>query len=497
MSVKTPRQAKDQEATVLSRRTLDRLEAEYHGPALSNAKGQPAHINERFWAATFAHCHQTIYEPDEDRLYVYEPERGLFRNQHTAVLRETIIRLIYDVAKKRPEAAYLAVTRFVSMHLIGGVIEALKGLTCQPNAFRRQLSDPSFLHTANCMLVYNECEFHREPFSPKFRSRNQSPIPYDKNASQDSFRRAFFDHRCPPENIVLFQKYGGQCLLGRNLSQSILLLDGVAESSKTTLALVIADTIGRENCTELRTGQLGERFENGAFIGKSLLIAPDVKANFLSLYGASFLKSLVGNDILCAELKRSDRRVDLEGFFNVIITSNSRLRVRLEGDADAWKRRLLIVRFEHPLQNERITDFHRVIVQNEGPGILNFLIEGCTLLLNDLDHGGRLSLSLNQSNHINRFIAESDSLRQFLLGNLSAVSQSESDLTTNEILEAYYADCVASEINSIPTAEAQKILPELMKDLFAKSRSHDIKRLNKSHRGYRGVRLRPKDDPDP
>src|SRR5262249_43832623 len=150
-----------------------------------------------------------------------------------------------------------------------------------------------------------------------------------------------------------------------------------------------------------------------------------------------------------------------------------------------------------PLQNERITDFHRVIVQNEGPGILNFLIEGCNLLLKDLDHGGRLSLSPNQSNHINRFIAESDSLRRFLLANLSAVSQSESDLSTDEILDAYYADCVVRELNSIPTAEAQKTLPELMKDLFAKSRSHDIKRQNKSHRGYRGVCFRSKDDPDP
>src|SRR5262249_48638665 len=271
---------------------------------------------------------------------------------------------------------------------------------------------------------------------------------------------AFFDHRFLPEDITLIQKYGGQCLLGRNLSQSILLLDGVAESCKTTLALSIADTIGRENCTELRTTQLGERFESGAFIGKSLLTAPDVKANFLSHYGASFLKSLVGSDILSAELKRSNCRVELEGVFNVIITSNSRLRVRLEGDADAWKRRLLIVRFEHPLQNERIPDFHRFIVQNEGPGILNFLIEGSNLLLNDLNHGGRLPLSSDQSNRINRFIAESDSLRHFLLANLSAVPQNESDVSTNEILDAYFADCLANEINSLPTAEAQKTLIE-------------------------------------
>src|SRR4029077_12234725 len=103
------------------------------------------------------------------------------------------------------------------------------------------------------------------------------------------------------------QKYCGQCLLGRNLSQTMILLDGVPKSSKTTLALVMAEIVGSDNCTQLRTAHLDERFEASAFIGKSILIAPDVKADFLSLYGASILKSLIGGDRMTAEFKRSNR----------------------------------------------------------------------------------------------------------------------------------------------------------------------------------------------
>jgi phage/plasmid-associated DNA primase len=473
---------------------FDQLEAQYHGPTIPNAKGYPSKINERFWAALFAHENHTIYEPFENRIYVYQPLRGLFISQHPESLREAIVQRIYELAHQRPRPNYLAATRFVSMQIIGGVIEALKGLTYQPNAFRRTLSDPIFLHTANTMLVYNEHQFHERPFSPEFHSRNQSPIPYDKNASQSAFRQAFFDNKFPQEDVALIQKYAGQCLLGRNLSQTILLLDGVAESSKTTLALAIADTIGRENCSELRTAQLGERFEISAFVGKSLLTAPDVKANFLSLYGASFLKSLVGSDLLSAEFKRSNRRVELEGTFNVIITSNSKLRVRLEGDSDAWKRRLLIVRFEYPIQSERIPDFHRVIVQNEGPGILNFLIEGSCLLLKNLSDCGKLPLNQTQLTRVYKFIAESDSLRLFLLANVCASSDTNSDLSTTEILDAYYSDCLNNDVNSLPTTEAQKHLAELMKDLFARSLSHSIKRNNKSSRGYSGVKFRLQND---
>ncbi len=345
---------------------LDRLEALYHGPVLPDRKGKPAGLNERFWAALYAHENQTIYEPLEDRIFVYQPDRGLFLAQHPESLREALAKRLYEVAACR-SGQYSAIPRFITMRALGGVIEALKGVAYCKDAFARHAGDPVFLHLANCMLVHNGKGFTQEKFSPDFRSRNQSPIPYEPGVSCEAFKKAFFPEGFNSNDLALIQKYAGQCLLGRNLSQTILLLDGVADSSKTTLALVISEVVGVDNCAQLRTSLLDQRFEASSFIGKSILLAPDVRADFLSLYGASILKSLVGGDRMEAEFKRSNRRVPFDGVFNVIITSNCRLRARLEGDTDSWRRRLFIVRFEIPRTAQRVADFHSVIVRDQGP----------------------------------------------------------------------------------------------------------------------------------
>jgi len=105
------------------------------------------------------------------------------------------------------------------------------------------------------------------------------------------------------------QQYCGQCLLGRNLTQRILLLDGVAEASKGALVLIAAGIVGRENIYELRTKHLDGRFEIGRMIGKTLLLGSDVKADFLSSEGASRLKALVGGDVLEVERKTSNKEI--------------------------------------------------------------------------------------------------------------------------------------------------------------------------------------------
>jgi Bifunctional DNA primase/polymerase, N-terminal len=309
---------------------LAQLERDYHGPTLPGRKGDPAKLNERFWAALFAREHQTIYEPGENQLYVYVPQSGLYVPQSLEALREQIAMRMYEVAAQRSAAVedYAHIQRFVTMNALAGVVEALKGLTEQKDAFKRGPKSPVYVHAADCMLVWNEGEFHREKFSPEYRSRNQSPILYDPKAQHSLFSEAFLT-RLPAYDEAIIKKYFGQCLLGRNLTQTILLLDGVADSCKTTLARVICALIGQDNCTELRTAHLDERFEASAFIAKTLLTAPDVRANFLSLYGATILKRLVGTDLMSAEFKRSNRRVPFEGIYNVIITSNSRLRAKL------------------------------------------------------------------------------------------------------------------------------------------------------------------------
>ena len=93
----------------------------------------------------------------------------------------------------------------------------------------------------------------------------------------------------------------------------------------------LRQVIGRKNIAELRTNQLNERFEMAAFGGKTLLIGSDVPGNFLQRSGAEVLKKLTGRDLIEAEFKGGNTRTSLSGVFNVLVTSNNRLRVRMDG----------------------------------------------------------------------------------------------------------------------------------------------------------------------
>jgi len=149
-------------------------------------------------------------------------------------------------------------------------------------------------------------------------------------------------------------------------------------------------------------------------IGKTLLLGADVKAKFLSERGAHRLKALVGGDILEAERKTSNKQFSIAGNFNVMITSNSRLRVNLEGDQSAWRRRLAIVRYERPYNRKTIPDIHEKLLQAEGSGILNFYLEGVQKLFRDIQETGNLVLSERQRQRVDALLSESDSLRIFL-----------------------------------------------------------------------------------
>jgi phage/plasmid-associated DNA primase len=463
-----------------------------HGPPLYRSKiiKSPQRLNEPFWCEYLAGERILFFEAPEDRFYAYNPDNGLFEMTSPQGLKAHLSDLIEIADSQWPGCR--EIKKLNTDFSRRSVIELLRGKVEQRDFFAAR---PLAIHCQNTMVSFENGSIRTVPFSPKFRSRNQSPIPYDPKAAHKEFTRAFFG-RMPNYDISLLQKYYGQCLLGRNLSQTLILFDGIADSSKTTLARIIGELVGQNNCTELRTAQLEERFETSAFIGKTLLMAPDVNANFLSRYGATVIKRLVGTDLMSAEFKRANARVSFEGAFNVVITSNSRLRARFQGDNDAWARRILIVRFEHPHEGERIVDFHRVIVEKEGPGILNFSIGGVRNLLCDMKRLGKIEVASQQEARVRKFVDESDSLRIFVRTNLCSTSDKACDVTTNEVLDAYFEHCVDNDLNSLPTKEARRDLEEIMRELFGRSLSNSIQRDGKAKRGFPMIKWRNGDDED-
>lgn len=103
--------------------------------------------------------------------------------------------------------------------------------------------------------------------------------------------------------MVLLQKFLGLYLLGRNIIQKLLILHGRGETGKSTFSEIARKLIGAENCSELRTNLLHERFEIGSYVGKHLLIGADVSSSFLNSRGAYRIKAIVVGDLLDAERK--------------------------------------------------------------------------------------------------------------------------------------------------------------------------------------------------
>jgi len=277
-------------------------------------------------------------------------------------------------------------------------------------------------------------------------------------------------------------------LLGYNRAQRLLILDGEGGRGKTQFANVMQGLVGMPNVTQLRTKHLAERFELFRFLKKTLLVGVDVEADFLSTKGAAVLKGLVGGDWHDAEQKGGTGCFQIRGNFNVLITSNARLRVRLQGDLSAWKRRLTIVRYEAPPPVKKIPDLGEYLLRTEGSGILNWALMGAQKLLSEIpDEGGDMVLTRRQHEVVDSLLAESDSLRHFLKDRVKADDQS--DVTAAELMEAYFAYCPERKWRAMPITEVHSSLETLMLELYGVTKRHDIKRDDKSQRGFSRVSL--------
>ena len=201
------------------------------------------------------------------------------------------------------------------------------------------------------------------------------------------------------------------------------------------------------------------------------------------------MKALVGGDPLDGEAKGSNATFGMLGTFNLIVTCNSRLRIRIEEDTDAWRRRLLNVRYEKPPVAKRIPDFDKVLLREEGPGILSWGIEGFVKLQAELAERGDFSLTPAQQERIDSLLQESDSLRLFVR---TRIKRSDGDnVTTSELVQAYAMFCADQGWNPLPTTVVERKAPDLMLEYWQVPKSNSIVDEGKrsSGRGWRNVRL--------
>jgi phage/plasmid-associated DNA primase len=460
---------------------------EYGPPAFLNDKGRISKLGEPFWAALRAHETHTIFSPEENAFYRYNDSNGLYGKITEGALRTDFAHRILTAAKRWKEWAGLE--RFRSSTQINGIIRHLEGQTEVIDAFRSRQDWQPVIACANCVVRIEEenGELVKEDFSPKFRLRHGCPYNYEPNAKCPNFEAAMLGHIEPDDKEVL-QKLGGQALLGRNICQRIGILDGIGGSSKSEFVATLRGILGSHACAELRTGHLQERFEIGAIASASFLSGSDVPGDFLSRSGARVIKAMVGNDLLECEAKGSNFRVRIRGNFNILVTANTILHILLDGDHEAWHRRIIRIHFTKHYNGARIPEISRILLAEEGSGILNFFLQGAIKLLCDCRSHGDIQLSPRQQSLLHTMLAESDSLALYLQSAITRVPYAEgTGVATDEILQGYIDFCQQQHWNP-QIASFSRHLPKLMAKFFGASPTHNLERHGKkTTRGYRKV----------
>lgn len=444
-------------------------------------------ISEDFLAATLGQKGvpdaPTIFVPTEEKFFTYSPQDGIFIHQHEPVLVARLSALLLECARACPTCEVKALEFGLrSTSKMNGVLKKARGLLqVHPNYFASDLT--KFIPCANGMLRLEDKTLL--PFSPTYRRRNKLAVPFDPSGTCPLFLDSLMRHALDDDDLDLLQRWCGLALIGENLAQKILILTGTAGGGKGTFIRVLTGVIGEMNMASLRTQFLAERFELSRFLGKTLLYGADVPQNFLSQRGASVLKSLTGADPIALEFKNSNESPVIVCKFNVIVTCNSRLAIHLEGDTDAWRRRLAIIEYRKPKPANVIADLDKRILANEASGVLNFCLEGLDKLKSE---GWQLRLSTRQNEMVGNLLLESESHTVFARECL--VREAGKEITVAECYAEYVRFCSDRGWAAIPR---QKFGP-LVEDEVV--RRHGITPRNdvldaslKQQRGWKGIRL--------
>jgi putative DNA primase/helicase len=399
------------------------------------------------------------------------------------VLLTRLSRLLLDAAR----ACNGAITKklefgFRDSSNLVGIVRHAQGLLAKPHDYF-DCGLTEFIPCRNGMLRLGDRELLG--FTPSYRRRNKLAVAFDPAAKCPLFLDTLLRPALDPDHVDLLQRWCGLALVGENIAQRIMMLTGTAGGGKGTFIRVLVGIIGAGNVGALRTQLLAERFELGRFLSKTLLYGADVPDDFLNHRGASILKALTGGDPVTLEFKNSNEAPGIVCKFNIIVTCNSRLTVRLEGDTGAWRRRLANIEYRNEKPENVIADLSEQILAREAPGVLNWMLEGEKKVRDD---GWQLHLTAAQQKVIDDLLLESESHTVFVRESLARAA--EAQLTVADCYAGYVEFCNERGWRALTRNKFGAAIGDTVVYQFGITARHDIRDDNgKPQRDWKGIRL--------
>lgn len=425
------------------------------------------------------------YCPEEKSFYGYDPGGGIYRKLDDEQVVERIDRVFERCARECAEDHRPPVNGVRTVRKLENIRSALRSKSrISADRFRRSTR---LLHVENGILDLEERELR--PFSSEHPARWKLPIAWQDCPSYPrrfvDFLRTLFPR---PADRDLALTVMAMALLG-NPFQKVVFLVGPGGSGKSTFVKLMEELVGPEAATQLNLPHADERFQPAEWEGKLLLHQEEADSEMLRK-NARVLKALSGGDRIAAERKYRQERTRFTPRALPVLSSNEDLRLPLDGDESAWERRLLVLQpTEEALpEGERVPDYERVLLREDGSGILRLVATRAQRLLKRLDQGrGFPSLTPRQVARIHDLLKGSDPLAYFIKQRVKAAPDAE--LHAGELKEAYrrwWDRNGSSAPRNVQITRRIRELVEARGGTYAKSLSDHPRH---SSRGWRGVRI--------
>lgn len=461
---------------------LERLARLYGPPWSLDDRGVVCAINPRWWAGLFQIENHVIFCQLEG-FWFWDEVEGIYVSASADCLRERIADLIRRIAG---EHSIPGLARQIKISTLTNIGLHLRGIAEVQNPFE---DSKGILAVENGVLVMARGQVRFQRFSPSFRVRDRIRVRYDSTATSPRYDQEFLGTVLDTEDIDLLHRQSGLILAGVNPSHRLGILEGSSGGGKSSFLKILTELVGVSRTMELRTEHLDKPFEMSSFRGKTFLSASDVGSEFLCTPGAHTLKGLVSDDLFNPESKNSNERRPMRGPFGVLIATNCKLVYRSQGDADAWRRRLIIYQWAEPPKDRKKTiEFTQELLRTEGSGILNHFLDGYRRAWVQLTSIGDMVLSVPQQERVEALVMRSEALETFVLERLEL--DSEADVTAEELLVAFVEWCLVK--GWIPPSERiiHARIGELILRHYGRPKSHSLERDGKKGlRGWRGLKL--------
>lgn len=444
---------------------------------------------EHAWANWLADSGDFIFDPLPDTFFLFEA--GLWIRQTRAEIREIINCRIREEEKDSGEYLEKALT---GRHL-DALVARLAGHKAVVKRDAFSAVPVGVILVANGRLQIDKSgrvDFDAGALGLREDlQQSRLPYPYDPTAKAPSLtawlNRIFSDRE---DDVSAIAKMLGAGLWGSSRWKKMLVIYGKANLGKSQIPLLAERLIGRQRVAEFETRRLGEKFEMRRFVGKVLLRAEDVEADFMTRAWADTLKQLTGFGSLRVEGKNTHEEFELRGDKIIVATSNFRLRVRTDVDKSAWQERLVYLEAdgEPYAHGEQDVCFLDTLFGSEAPGILNFALSGLRALLED-----GWEKSEHQDAMVERVMAQGDSVADWARACTKPeppdIIKDRMGLTIAEGWASYIAWSKENGVEIWPERVWREMAIEAIERIHAKSVSHSLPRGGTAQRGWRGLTL--------